>query len=867
MYSNKLFAAVLLCGTLTAAGLSALGQAPQLVSKNGSRFFRESYLEKYPLVDFYPIDKAYGFVEPHQAAQFRIELKALPDLEYALTVKNELGQTVHTQKRQPCAEYEIVTIPGQERGYYIATAEFFVKEQKIAMAQSAFVSVPAIKGKRDTFFRINQFGVMPELLAGYRMIGAGSATLPIQTTPKGADAAKIANTFFGKHYKPLLDSDLEIHALFASGPLLKTKNMEAFKRGLPICNDDYFLRVESAVLEATKYLKGKVRSIGSIMEVPSHANIKHKHAGTWVEAMSQQFFISRIVAQAVRRIDPTIRITAGGCNIMRYIDPYEKIIMTDLVDYFDAYNIDAYFGSWNLRSGKYGIPETSLRKFYLQASELAASLGKSPLVENTEAGYNIHYGERFDRGLSITQAELTARSMIISKASPVGSVAIFRIAYGYGVNENDPMSDCMATVWKPGKAKKLKLTFTPLPGGAAYATFARELAFVRFIREIKTADNIVHAYVFKRPDGKTMFCAWTVKGEHKLDWEFKNPALHISMYGREKQIVPGKVQLMLTTAPFYMITDEKASAVANKLEKMFKNVGEKCSAGAKLIAQDEAMLFIRNHTSGNMTVQLAGKSLQIVPGKVVSLPVKLAPGQQNIDFTANNEKITAKVIRNMVKIPKLTGQVKFDGSGEFVLSNPTGQLTVPQHVRPVSALHPELYNFKSSMNPNGHDMLVKYRLAYDKKYIYLAAWVDDPLHVQRFKKDDLWRGDNLQFVFANSPAAPAAVRKFGEPLDAYQQGHNYSVALTERGTEIKKYNTNQPTQVKAKVIRKDDKTVYEIKIPRSEVGAIPGQPLYFNFVVFDNKDKTSAVPAYWLDMGEGLAGERDNALLPLVLFE
>jgi len=863
---NFLFTVVSGC-CLAVLGLTASGETPLKVGKAENRFFRESYLEKYPLVDFYPIDKAYGMIEPGQAAKFRIELKALPGLEYDLTVKNELGETVYSQKRQPCFANEIVTIPGQERGYYIAEAGFFVKDQKIAMAQSAFVSVPAIKGKRDPFFRINQFGIMTELLEGYRMVGAGSVTLPIQTTPKGANAAKIAYTFFGKYYKPLIDSDMEVHALFASGPQLKTRNMEAFKRGLPICDDDYYLRVESAVLEAAKQLKGKVRSIGSVMEVPSHANIKHKLAGTWVEAMSQQLFISRIVARAARRVDPNIKISAGGCNIMRYIDPYEKILMKDLVEDFDVYNIDAYFGSWNLRSGKYGIPETNLRKFYLQASELAASLGKSSFVENTEAGYNIHYGERFDRGLSVTQAELTARAMIISKASPVGSVAIFRSSYGYGLNENNPLSDCMATIWKPGKAQKLKFTFTPLPGGAAYATFARELAFVRFVREIKTADNMVLAYVFVRPDGKTMFCAWTVKGEHKLDWEFPTPARFISMYGREKTIKPGKIQLKLTTAPFYMITDEKASAVANKFQKIFKNVDVECSAGAKLIAQDEAMLYIANNTAEQITANVAGKSLTVAPDKLASMPVKLQSGQKNIDFTVNKKKFSAQIIRNTVKIPQLTEKARLDGSGSFIFRNLTGKLTVPQHVRPVSALHPELYNFKSSMNPNGHDMLVKYRLAYDKEYIYLAAWVDDPVHVQRFKKDDLWRGDSLQFVFANSPAAPPAVRKFGEPLTAYQQGHNYSVALTERGVEIKKYNTDLPTEVKATVIRKDNKTVYEIKIPRREVGALPGKVLYFNFVVFDNNDKTSAVPAYWLDMAEGLAGTRDNALLPLVLFE
>ena len=194
-------------------------------------------------------------------------------------------------------------------------------------------------------------------------------------------------------------------------------------------------------------------------------------------------------------------------------------------------------------------------------------------------------------------------------------------------------------------------------------------------------------------------------------------------------------------------------------------------------------------------------------------------------------------------------------------------LGVPQHVKPVSALHPELSYFKSSMNPDGHNISVEYSLTYDEKNLYIAAKVDDPTHVQRFNKDNIWRGDSLQFVFANAPAAPAEVRNLDADEKSYTEGHNYSVALTPRGTEIVKYHTKTGTKVKAQVLRKGNYTYYNITVPRDEINCIAGKPVYFNFVVFDNNSKTANTAPYWLDMADGLAGNRDNSVLPLVFFE
>ncbi|MBR7143507.1 MAG: hypothetical protein IKD10_01070, partial [Lentisphaeria bacterium] len=238
------------------------------------------------------------------------------------------------------------------------------------------------------------------------------------------------------------------------------------------------------------------------------------------------------------------------------------------------------------------------------------------------------------------------------------------------------------------------------------------------------------------------------------------------------------------------------------------------------------------------------------------LPVAIQPGAKKLDFTINGEKFSTNIINNTVKFKKASKKSAY-----------TNKLVVPTHVKPVSALHPELSYFKSSMNPNGHNISVEYSLTYDDKNLYIAAKVDDPVHVQRFNKDNIWRGDSLQFVFANAPAAPADVRNLDADSKTYTQGHNYSVALTTRGTEIVKYHTNLGTKVKAQAFRKGNYTYYNITVPKSEINCISGKPVYFNFVVFDNNSKTANTAPYWLDMDDGLAGNRDNSVTPLVIFE
>ena len=858
-------------GTCYFADVKIVKVGEEIIAKPlppAKRYFRESLVKGYPEPTFYPLGKSFGFAEPGQAVKFQLDLKPLKDLEYSIIVTNDLGEKVYELPRKAYIVGETVEIPGQIRGYYVAEVSVFVKDKLIAMAQGAFVSVPLMK-KRDPFFQIDQFGLVPYMIDGYRHLGAGSVVLPLSWTSPG-DSNATARQRFGSYYKGFLDSEFDVYILAVGGVNRRTCNMENFQKGYPMYEPRHFKMLEDWAVEAAKLVKGKVKGYGTIMEIPSAATIKHKHVGTWVEAMANQLFISRIFSRAVRSVDPEAKISAGGNNIQMYTNSIEKLVMTDLVDDFDIYNIDAYFGNWDLTNGQGNIPEMSLRSVYLEASALAKSLGKSPMVRNTETGYCIFYGDRFDTGLARLQAALTTRALIISKSAPVESVAIFRIGTTYGGKFVYPLERCMTTAWKPIKTDKKgsPLTHVPLPGGAAYATVARELAFVKFHSEHISGDKLIYSYVFSRPDGKTVVTLWTVKDEFKLDMQFAKPARMVSMFGRESTIPAGKKQLTLTTEPIYIIMDEPVKKNSEAIGRIFDAIRPVYKGAAKLTAPGKAMLYVTNTGSDSVVFKVGKQTLKVLPGSIGQLPVDVKPGMRNIPVTAEGKTFNAPIYDMTVKFRKLAQTPVFDGSGKWLPKTPTGKLIVPDHVYPREALQQERSYFKSPMNPNGHNISAEYYLAYDQKNVYLAVKVDDPIHQQRYRGQNLCLDDCVQFVLATKPVPPAEARSLNTPGSVYRQAQNYGAALRPDGkTEFVQYGPFKLPQMDAKVTRKGNETFYEIAVPWSEIGAKPGETLYFDFVVFDNNKKTQVNAPYHLDLANGIALNRDDAVLPLVIFE
>lgn len=832
---------------------------------SSSEWFRETFLQDFPLPSLYPTDEAYGFVSPGDKAIFRLYVNSTAELSREFTVRDEDGHMVYQEMLTPCKPDSMLEIPGQKRGYYVVEVTIFANRLKAARVQGGF-AVVLPQERSDPFFQINHFGVYPGLLAGYHKIGAGSINLPLEIK-EDTSPEKYVNNRFNNYYKCFFDSGLPISLCILAGRSKNTAPAELVDKGYPLLTRDWLQKLEALVAEAAKQLKGKVTNYDVIMEVPSAANMRDKHAGTWTEAMSQLFFTARIVSRTIRAIDPKVNIAVGGCNVQQSIDPYEKIIMTDLENDFDQYNLDAYTGNWNLTTGRPSPPERNLRSFYFEASALAASLGKTPMIRNTETGYAIYYGSRYDQGLAVLQAALTARILIISKSAPVSSVAIFRVGTTYGGTFENNTELCMTTVWKPMRADN-KLHHVPLPGGAVFATAAKELAFVNFKREIVSGDRVAYAYVFERPDGLSMAALWQIEDTGLLTMTMETPARRISMTGTEQQIPAGEVKLLLNEKPFYLITEEPVEQLADRIAGAINAARPAYRVAAKLIGASEVRVFFINNTKDSAEFQCGGKSIKVIPGSFASLDCEWNP-EVALKATAPDGTILhVPVASSTINAKRLTSEPKFDGSGSWLPASLAGTLSYPDNIQPEQALQPERGYFRNSFNPDGHNISADYFLAYDSKNLYLAVLVDDPVHQQRRTGKDIWHDDSLQLAVANRPAPPATVRSLNTSESSYMTDLNFGAALTSTGSILIRYfPKTKAMDYPVQVTRKDNKTFYEVALPWQALDCNPLQPVYFGFAVFDNNKPSVRVAPYWLESSRGIVGGRDDAQLPLVIFQ
>ena len=152
----------------------------------------------------------------------------------------------------------------------------------------------------------------------------------------------------------------------------------------------------------------------------------------------------------------------------------------------------------------------------------------------------------------------------------------------------------------------------------------------------------------------------------------------------------------------------------------------------------------------------------------------------------------------------------------------------------------------------------------DDENFYIAAEVDDPVHLQRFSGTDICRDDSLQIAFASGDFLPPELRGLADPPPVPHL--NYGFALTSAGPLAVKYlgKDSGVKQFPVNVTRKDGQTFYEAAFPFAELG---GRPARFGFVVFDNNYVGRKSAPYWLEFSPGIAGGMDASKLKLIQYK
>ena len=137
--------------------------------------------------------------------------------------------------------------------------------------------------------------------------------------------------------------------------------------------------------------------------------------------------------------------------------------------------------------------------------------------------------------------------------------------------------------------------------------------------------------------------------------------------------------------------------------------------------------------------------------------------------------------------------------------------------------------------------------AYDEENLYFVMDVEDDVHYSVLDSANYWKADSVQFAICNS------VETFGA---------QYSIAYDEDSKETAVYGAEE---VKAKVSRANNHTIYEVAMPwalRFD-GKVP-EMLKFNAIVNDN-DNDELGRKYCLEIAPGIADKKDGELYPRLL--
>ena len=798
----------------------------------------------------------FGFFDPGQDVSFRFLVRSsAKKLEYAATVKDENGKTVFSIPRKPFEER--FKIPGQDAGYYIVEADIYADGVKAYYTQSAFaVNRPVMK--RDPFFQLGH-GVYPDLIPGYKRIGVGSIVMKhkwmgkpymLKCTPE-----QMWKQLYSEYKKFLEAQDFDLSISVGPGFSKDFRTPEQVKAGWPLASDQVWKAVMECVGIMHKNTRNRVRAWNIQVEIPSVAHSK-QYCNTWTEAMFNMMIFARMVSRKLKSTDPEIKVFAGGNNRQEYTETVERMVMSDLANDIDGYMIDGYTGNWNMTLGGHVIPELRLLDFYRMASDLSVSLGKGKEIQNAETGYAINYGASFDRGLAVEQADLTARTIILTRSAPVTRFELHMPVY-YWAAFKKPKDNLMAlvTVWKPVYFKD---TFhnIPQPGGAMYATATAELSFAKALDRLKNCN--VYSCLFTKPDGSVLITLWNIAENGKFLCDFPKGTTAVNLYGRS--IDP--MALTIGPAPVYItVRMPPEKAVAMMKNALSRNVPEfKCAASGDKV-------YIRSFAPVTKTAKLCfpgqpEQSVKLLPSMVNEFPMQVKNSGKLLAQDGRSYDIPLQKQETQV-VQKTKGKPVFDGSGKWLEKLPSGTLKYPDHIRPAEALQPERQYFRTSFNPNGHNISAQYWTAYDDEYFYFAVKVDDPVHQQRKDPLKLWQDDSIQFVLSHESgssllADPAAGKLVSE--------YNFGLALTPKGTVLVKY-AGKDSGIKdfpAKVTRNGNTTFYEAAIPWK---AVKGRALRFGFVVTNNNWPTVKTAPYRLEFCSGIMGGPDDTKLKVLKFE
>lgn len=250
--------------------------------------------------------------------------------------------------------------------------------------------------------------------------------------------------------------------------------------------------------------------------------------------------------------------------------------------------------------------------------------------------------------------------------------------------------------------------------------------------------------------------------------------------------------------------------------------------------------------------------------------VKLKPGEQK-------EYAIRLPDMNVVRIMKADIKMTLDNGYSFTQTDSGKTLTYAKYTdkKPVidGSISPNEWNgiwLCSDSSDRWHlnkewggkdDLSFIGNLMWDEEALYMAIDVTDDTHTQPYTGGDIWRSDGIQFGFSNvAPPYPADTEKFEE----FQAALSDNGILTAQRLQsvCGKALGDLPDNVKTAISQKGTHTIYEMKIPWTEIfgdGYKADQNSLINFGLIVN-DTDNDSPRGYLDYNDGIGSGKNYKL-------
>lgn len=158
------------------------------------------------------------------------------------------------------------------------------------------------------------------------------------------------------------------------------------------------------------------------------------------------------------------------------------------------------------------------------------------------------------------------------------------------------------------------------------------------------------------------------------------------------------------------------------------------------------------------------------------------------------------------------------------------------------------------------DLSAKIRMSASQGIWTIRFLVTDDKHVQPYRGQDVWKGDNIQFAFHVPGQSSLWTAGLTLLSDGKPELFLWDLPSGFDGDKVLQ-------SWKLDICRTGNRTNYEVKIPLSSIGVDPvrlKQGIRFNALINDNDGYGREG---WIQITEGIAGTRSSEPYPLLIFE